>query len=500
MDQTERPKILDAFLLEEGRRWSSVLERATGVAVVAGGLIDVLDVAISPSAARVLLLGRAAAFLGWSGLVLFNRGYPTKSVDSVDDRARALTALLSLVWGVEVGALGRLPYASALLFALAGLFPFAMRRLQPKRWIVGWLTLTLAASLGLLLAGSGPSRSGGLAIAAALTTHIGFYLLARTFSSQPRLGAEALGRAMVGRYELIRRIGKGGMGEVWEARHPALKGHVALKLLSLETPSARQRFENEARVTAQLSHPNTVRIFDYGLAGGGLAYYAMEWLPGKNLGALVASEGPLSAPRAVRIVRQLAGALYEAHRRGLVHRDIKPENVILAAPLHSKESVKLIDFGLVFDAREPGEKRQRFTEPGVLLGTPTYFAPEVVVGDPPTAASDVYSLGCLFYFLLTGRAPFAGTVESILAAHVKTEPPPPSQLTNAPIPANVDALVLRCMSKDPSRRPRSGRELLEALQACRAAPVSSSSENEILALPVLGLVEDPSQSVPKVGS
>jgi hypothetical protein len=267
----------------------------------------------------------------------------------------------------------------------------------------------------------------------------------------------------IGRYELRRRIGKGGMGEVWAAWHRGLEKEVALKILKLEDErdeAAVARFEREVRLSSGLTHPHTVRVFDSGTTEDGLLYFAMELLDGRTLAQLVTEDGPLPPERAVHLVLQAARALAEAHDRGIVHRDLKPENLFVTTAGGESDFLKVLDFGI---ARVSNEAAQ-LTRTGAAPGTPSTMSPEVINGSPATAASDVYGLGAVMYQALTGRPPFAeGGAASTLVAHLRDAPIPPSQRVATPIPEDVEAIVLRCLAKKPEQRYADGRALAEAL-------------------------------------
>jgi serine/threonine-protein kinase len=215
---------------------------------------------------------------------------------------------------------------------------------------------------------------------------------------------------------------------------------------------------------SRLSHPNNVAIYDFGRTRGGVFYYAMELLDGSDLGRLVERDGPQAVARTLHILRQLTAALGEAHEAGLVHRDVKPENVMLCTRGGVRDFVKVLDFGLVKDvATAPAT---RLTAETSIAGTPLYMAPEAIqAAESVGPAADIYAVGCVAYFLLTGRPPFAArTLVEVCAAHLHATPAPPS--THAAVPAEVDALVLRCLEKEPARRP-TARELGAALDAVR---------------------------------
>ncbi|HKE15606.1 MAG TPA: serine/threonine-protein kinase [Kofleriaceae bacterium] len=268
----------------------------------------------------------------------------------------------------------------------------------------------------------------------------------------------------IGRYQLRRRIGGGGMGEIWAAYHPSLRREVALKIMRPGTINARRvaRFEREVRATSELAHPNTIRVFDYGTTDDGLWYYAMELLVGEDLGSLVRRDGAQPAARAVRLVEQAARALAEAHHRQILHRDIKPENLFLVRLESEADVIKVLDFGLAKILEpEPSD----LTHEGAVFGTTGYMAPEIISGRSSGVAGDIYALGATLYFLLAGRPPFvAPTAAALLAAQLEQQPEPPSRWLGAQLPAELEALVMRCLDRSPEARPGSANELAELLR------------------------------------
>jgi tRNA A-37 threonylcarbamoyl transferase component Bud32 len=267
----------------------------------------------------------------------------------------------------------------------------------------------------------------------------------------------------LGRYRLVRPLASGGMGEVWLAQHATLRRQVAIKILRTDRLSevALRRFEREVHATTELTHPNTVRVFDYGVTDDGLWYYAMELLEGQNLAQCVHTEGAMPECRAVHLVLQASGALAEAHQRGIVHRDVKPENLFLCTAGGLQDFLKVIDFGI---ARRH-DPNAAATQADRVLGTPAYVSPEVALGGHADARSDVYGLGGVLYFLLTGCTPFHEVPEDqLLRAHVSREPTTPSQRRDQAIHPELEQITLRCLAKNPAERFAHAGELWEALK------------------------------------
>ena len=275
----------------------------------------------------------------------------------------------------------------------------------------------------------------------------------------------APGPRTLGAYTLVEELGHGGMGEVWRAKHRSLLRPAAVKLMGRAAPrdaqeTMRRRFEREVQATALLTSPHTVAVYDFGQADDGTLYYVMELLTGLDIETLVSSFGPQPADRVAALLRQVAQSLDEAHHRGLVHRDIKPANLHVCAVGMELDFVKVLDFGLVFDAaHDPHE-----TAPQLVSGTPAYLAPESAAQRRYDARSDLYALGCVAYWLLTGRTVFtAETGAAMIAAHLHEPPTPPSQLTELAIPPAFEQLVLALLAKDPDARPSTAAELIRLL-------------------------------------
>ncbi len=284
------------------------------------------------------------------------------------------------------------------------------------------------------------------------------------------LGTEVSRARELGSYRLVDRLGEGGMGEVWKARHRLLARPAAIKLIRASqsgiSDDARRRFEREAQVIARLRSPHTVTLFDFGVADDGAFYYVMELLEGLDAEALVRRFGPMPAERVVHVLRQMCHSMSEAHSYGLVHRDIKPANVFLCRYGEDHDFVKVLDFGIAKAAHETCDTETALTVANMIQGTPAFIAPEQALGGVDIdARADIYSAGCVLYWLLTGELVFkADTPMKLLLAHAQAPPEPPSARTELPIPPDLDALVLSCLAKDRERRPKSPRELLERLE------------------------------------
>jgi serine/threonine-protein kinase len=274
-----------------------------------------------------------------------------------------------------------------------------------------------------------------------------------------------------GQYRLLKRIGSGGMGEVYLAEHQLLKRPCALKLIKPgagANPLALARFEREVRSSARLSHPNTIEIYDYGHAEDGTFYYVMEYLPGMSLHELVVRAGPLPPGRAIYILRQACAGLAEAHALGLVHRDMKPANIFVAKRGGESDVAKVLDFGLVKLTQDPAAVA--LTAELTVSGTPSYMAPEQATARKDLdVRADVYSMGAVAYFALTGQPPFSGeTAFAIMMAHARDAVVPPSEL-RPEIPADLEAVVLRSLAKLPEDRYPDARAVGRALASCQAA-------------------------------
>jgi len=278
---------------------------------------------------------------------------------------------------------------------------------------------------------------------------------------------EAYAARHLGLYKLEYPLARGAMGEVWVAHHHGLKRNVALKLLKSDRPITEQsiaRFEREVRATSRLTHPNTIRIMDFGVTPDGIWYYVMELLEGTDMATLVERGGPIAPARAIYLMRQVCASLSEAHRLGIVHRDLKPENLFITHMGGQPDFVKVLDFGI---AKVTQEKEGDRSQEDVIAGTPRYMAPEVIMGKEADARSDVYALGAVLYFLLCGRPLFHNARDGrLLYSQLEVTPELPSRLLERPLPPDLEGLVMACLSKSPADRFADAAELGEALSTC----------------------------------
>src|SRR5262245_59888093 len=289
----------------------------------------------------------------------------------------------------------------------------------------------------------------------------------------------------MGSYHLVELLGRGGMGEVWRGEHRLLKRPAAIKLVRPELLGANSdvdsrnmlvRFEREAQATAALSSPHTIRLFDFGVTSDRTFYYVMELLAGRDLESLVREFGPVPADRALFLLRQACHSLADAHARGFVHRDVTPANIYVCRMGLEYDFVKVLDFGLVKFNEPSAVGHTLMTGKHMTTGTPAFMAPEMIVEGEVDQRADVYALGCVAYFLLTGQLVFeADTPMKMFLEHLQTTPIPPSQRTEMPIPRELDRIVMSCLAKDPSLRPQNAEELLRLLSRIR---VSGTWDNE----------------------
>ncbi|HUR34985.1 MAG TPA: serine/threonine-protein kinase [Vicinamibacterales bacterium] len=289
-----------------------------------------------------------------------------------------------------------------------------------------------------------------------------------------RIGQRLKQAQDMGSYHLEELLGRGGMGEVWRASHRLLARGAAIKLVRPElmgaaTPqdaeSLVRRFQREAQATANLQSPHTIRLFDFGVTDDRTFYYVMELLAGQDLDTLVRASGPLPAERVVYLLKQVCHSLAEAHAHGFVHRDITPRNIYVCRMGLDFDFVKVLDFGLVSFSDPSTAGQSLMTGAHTTTGTPAFMAPEVILEGAVDARADIYALGCVAYYLLTGQLVFeADTPMKMFVQHLQSAPVPPSERGELPIPPGLDALVLACLAKDPADRPQTVSDLLRRLE------------------------------------
>jgi serine/threonine-protein kinase len=289
-----------------------------------------------------------------------------------------------------------------------------------------------------------------------------------------KIGTAVTKAREMGSYRLLERLGRGGMGEVWRAKHRMLARPAAIKLIrpdilggdDRESQVRLQRFEREAQATALMRSPHTIDVYDFGMTADGTFYYVMELLDGFDLETLVERFGPVHPERAVYLLRQVCDSLMEAHEHNLIHRDIKPANIYLCRRGRPVDFIKVLDFGLVKPQRETGLDSSQLTGKHETSGTPAFMAPEQIRGEAVDARTDLYAIGCVAYWLVTGQLVFRGKAPvEIMAHHLQTDPVPPTQCSELAIPEELEKIILSCLEKDPAKRPQSARELDRQLAA-----------------------------------
>jgi serine/threonine-protein kinase len=433
-------------------------------------------------------LDHLAASLVFGGLWLLVRGrmLSMATLRRLDAAALVLGCTLFALMGAYLMRLQFIEGLDVAIGAYAGLLACANTVMARAIIVPSTPRRTLVASIAAmapLVPATVFAGDGSAAAAANVTTWCAVSIAIATVGSGVIFGlrTEAARVRRLGQYTLERQIGAGGMGVVYRASHAMLRRPTAIKLLPPDRAGGGSlaRFEREVQITAGLSHPNTVAIYDYGRTPDGLFYYAMEYLDGINLEDLVREYGPQPAGRVLAILDQVCGALSEAHERGLVHRDIKPANVILTERGGEPDVAKVVDFGLVKPI-VTDDPRLTVSMPGVLTGTPLYLSPESLTSpDGTDPRGDLYALGAVGYFLIAGRPVFPGaTVVEIIAHHMHTEPVPPSHRLGRPVPAGLEAVLLQCLRKNPDERPASARDLRAQLRGCEVPPWTSTEAIE----------------------
>jgi hypothetical protein len=425
--------------------------------------------------------GAAAASLGLL-LVARNRRISAASLHSlglVYEVVICFIIALTTYWPYynDKGLLPNLTWVPAVVILFPLILPGPPRRMLAAAIVAGAmapLALVVLNVFGDVPVGGGDYFEATIASAFS----VGFaYMGARVLY---RLGREVAAARELGSYRLEERLGQGGMGEVWRARHRMLARPAAIKLIRPSTAAngragiskeSMSRFEREAQVIARLRSPHTVDLFDFGVADNGAFYYVMELLDGLDADSLVRRFGPVPAERAIYLLTQICHSLSEAESCGLIHRDIKPANIFLCRYGEDCDFVKVLDFGLVKAFDEPKETGPALTRENMVHGTPAFIAPEQALGRGDVDGRvDIYATGCVAYWLLTGQLVFtADTPMGYLMHHIHTPPRAPSSIAELPIPPELDTLILDCLAKDPTLRPQSARELSHRLSQIDSA-------------------------------
>jgi eukaryotic-like serine/threonine-protein kinase len=294
---------------------------------------------------------------------------------------------------------------------------------------------------------------------------------------------QLVGSTIAGKYKIVSLLGEGGMGCVYvgEQLMGSAVRKVAIKTLHSHLsmdPQIRARFTRECGTVAQLEHPNTIQVFDFGTTEAGLLYIVMEFIQGKSVAEILEKEGPMPAERVLRIMEQVCGSLEEAHSHGIVHRDLKPDNVVICDKPGRKDWVEVLDFGIAKRSSETDPNEAKLTQQGMVLGTPPYMSPEQFTGQPIGATSDIYSLGIMTYEMLTGRLPFAGNTAWELASQHMTARPPPleTQPNGALLPPGMREAIMRCLEKVPEARFATVTQFYEGLRATGASAMQDAPQ------------------------
>jgi eukaryotic-like serine/threonine-protein kinase len=373
-------------------------------------------------------------------------------------------------WFVPTSVEPMITWSGPIILITAGIVP-----VRPWKMLVAGLIAASMDTVGMVIAGATGDYEYGRLYNAVLMHYPNFLMLGAAVTIShvvTRLGQQVTREREMGSYRLGELLGRGGMGEVYLATHRMLARPAAIKLIRPEVLAAGDaalaqtavaRFRREAEAAAKLRSPHTVELYDFGVTQEGTFYLVMELLEGQNLERMVRAQGPLDPPRVIHILRQVCESLEEAHSYGLVHRDIKPANIHLGRLGLQDDFVKVLDFGLVRRIDGPSEESLTGAA-GMTPGTPAYMAPEMAHDRTLDGRADIYSLGCVAYYLLTGRLVFEGdTPLQTILKHLQQEPGPPSRVTDRPIPPALDEVILACLAKRPEDRPPSAAMLSQRL-------------------------------------
>lgn len=391
----------------------------------------------------------------------------TQTILALDLLLFATNILVRVIATVGVAGAGdHFPGVEGILLALIlhGIFvptgpaiPWALGLIATFSFPVAqWLGRSLIPVVGAHWNGQAAGTFEGLVILNTLS--IGFFAVLGILTNRTLYGLmrEVYKARRLGNFEVLREIDSGGMGTILEAKHQTLKRQTALKVLRPQAgigEEALNRFEREAELASRLTHPNTISIYDFGRAADGTLYYAMELLKGFNLQRMVEKHGPMQAGRTIHFMAQAIGSMQEAHEMGVVHRDIKPGNLFVTQRGGLFDFLKVLDFGLAKLRRNEESASQNLTEAGRIFGTPHFMAPETLYGsDLLDHRADIYSLGAVAYWLVTGRHLFDGGPRSLMKAHAEKEPVPPSQMSEIEIPQALDEWISKALQKNPEDR------------------------------------------------
>jgi len=433
----------------------------------------------------IVLFGEVAVVLGSLGIFALTRRAGMDAAELLD-RALVYEVAMGFLLGLIYHSVPSDPdllakgWSNVAMWVLA--FPLLIPSTRGKTAVATFATAAMDP-VGLLVAvalGYTPLPTPAMASAMFLPTFIAGVVALVGSRIVYRLSAQAGRAEELGSYRLVAPLGHGGMGEVWRAEHRMLARDAAIKLVRGRDGGIPRdlvaRFEREAKATAGLRSPHTVQLYDFGRSDDGAFYYVMELLDGFTLDRLVDRFGPLAPERVVHVLRQACRSLAEAHAAGLVHRDIKPGNIFLCRYGGEPDFVKVVDFGLVKDVSAGGAN---LTQTGLIAGTPAFMPPEMALGKDVDGRADLYALGCVGYYLLTGLPVFdRKTALETLHDHTSTLPVPPSQRVATPVPADLEAVLLACLAKDPADRPDGARVLEARLAATSAAPRWSAADAE----------------------
>ena len=470
--ETLPPQVARQSVLRLRRLSGAVAIIGPGSAVVRYVLFEI-GVPLPPEMVTVGgVMSVVAGILGLAMYLISRSSLPSDHILRLALVFEVVLVLIAVMFDRRLFQFGEPPLRVSIAVAISALFPVVVP--VPFRWRL----ITTIASIAMMPLGVWLLAKLGvrpypdptfLEIAYVPTALVAF--LAVGASRIVHGLVEQVSKAQrMGSYELVERLGGGGMGDVWLARHHMLVHPAAIKLIKADRLGADRaqsvlRFEREAQATASLRSPHTVDLYDFGVADDGTFYYVMELLDGTDLDRLVTKFGPLPAERVIYILAQVCRSLADAELRGLVHRDIKPANVFLCRLGYEVDFVKVLDFGLVKPSTD-GPQDVKLSADNLAVGTPAFMPPELALGRPVDRRTDLYALGCVAYWLLTGELVFKGaTPLEIVMEHVKTDPPPPSSRSELPIPPALDAIVLDCLKKAPDDRPSSAAELMSRLEA-----------------------------------